>query len=355
MSKQVSVSEEVVVGKLVNPQQIDVSGRLVGFKDFQHRAMWSYLRLQYGRQIDALIRSLFKDKKVRNKAQAHTVLEKFFWEKVKQADLERVREIQFILRGDDTVMAVASLKHLLIPQSSVYATANTILSDSGQQRLLIEEDVAGQVVYEREAAGIQYGLQIYAGSINTRFAIRVAVMFKVMQCLNVVSWLGIGSFRQWIPNANKNYERVLRIKDVTELEPRLKQAMAVAQNGLSRLDAQIQASKKIKLTKKAARALAASMGFSYGLGGSTVKQVLDRYAEEEQTLYGLAMAESWVGKRGDFSPVAREVSQKLSTMAGASILIKDPKDAEKKSIAWLKSHIKKGELKSIDDIVGDLI
>lgn len=348
-------TEQILVGKLLNPSQIEVKGKLIDIDGIYHRAKWSWLRLQYGRDIDMTIKMLYEEKKVRSKAQAKQVLSQYFKEKMENINPERSREMQFIVSPSDTVLAVASLKHLLIPPSSVYAVANQILKASGHQ-LLVEDDIAGQIAYlPKEELGIKRGLQIYGGSINTRFAIRVSVIFKVMRCLNVVSWLGIGNFGQWLPDANKNYERVLRIKVLTELEPRLVSAISSAQQSLSKLDEQIELAKKIHLTKKAAKALAASMGFSYGLGAETVKQVLDEFASEQQTLYGLSMAESYIARHGTFSDLAKEVTQKLSTIAGATILIKHPKDAEKKSIAWLKAHIKKGQLKNLDDIVGDLI
>lgn len=352
--------EQVIVGRLVNPEQIETKGRrLVDFSEFQHRAMWSYLRLQFGRDIDTRIKQLYEEHKVKDKAHAAEVLAAFWRSKVTQyAEMyptSKLREIQFIMSGQ-TVMAVASLKHLLIPAAQVYEATNKILISTGNQKQLLEEsDVAGQVLYEKEVAGIKYGLQIYGGTLNTRFAIRIAAVIRVLSCLNVVSWLGIGGFRHWVTGAATHYDRVLRIEKITELEPRLKEAIIQARTGLSHMDEQLKASRKVHITERQARALAASMGFSYGLGAATVKQVLDRFAEEQQTLYGLAMAESWVARNGEFSALAQRADKSLSTVAGATMLIKNPKDAEKKSIAWLKAHIKKGQRESLDDIVGDLI
>lgn len=314
--KQVSV----MVGKLADPHTIATEeGQSVKINEWQGRAAWSYLRLVYGRKIDDTI------KKAGEQGQA----EDCQYELIRTAKQDK--PLQFIMSSNN-VLAVATLKHLLLEPQHVYATAEQIVGP-----LVYDELLHGRVSYFDGWAGIKTGVQIDGGDLTTRFAIRVGVFARVEMCFNPLSWLGVsGLGRFGVPS---DYERVLRIQKLNELFPRLKAAISNAQTHLADLEKRVAHAKTVPLFDKTALTLTGAMGLAYGLGEKTIKQVLDRYQEEPLTQYGLAMAQSWQAQHGEHrkTPEGREdrVPQSLSTISGATLLLDDVKAAEAKAKKWL--------------------
>jgi len=358
------MSEQVVIGTLLDPYTIHVSGaRPNAFPDeWDHRAMWSYIRLQYGRKNgDIKIKDHFemietmKNAKL-SRAERRKEMQLLFADLVAQQ--KRARQMQFIFSGK-RIMAVASLKHLLIPPSEVYSMATKILAvNYGKPQPINIHELSGLTFEVREVSGMKFGLQVYGGTITTRQAITITSWLRVQQCLNALSWLGIESFGS-LGIGGAGYERILRIKRKEELEPRIRSGIEQALNKIGNIEKRVHVAEKVKLRQKEAKILMSAMGISYSLGVKTIRQVLERFAKERKNQWGLSMASSWVAAHGTLkkTPESQEraVEQKLSTIAGAVLLIDDIKTAKDRSLEWLKSHIEQGKVKSLDELIGELI
>jgi len=336
----------VVVGKLADPLEIETEPRKrVLIKDWDSRAIWSYLRLVHGRTIDDKIKESLEKEKQRLEKEGEDkeqAIREVFIELHKPNE---DRPLQFIMSSNN-VVAVASMKHLLIPPAKVYETATQILGSS----LSSSQGLYGQVLLEDGFAGIKTGYQIDAGDLTTRTAIRVGVFARVEMCFNPLSWLGVSGLSRFaVPS---DYERILRIKKLNELYPRLQAAMTNAKGKLGDLEKRVEHTKGVSLSSKKATLLNGSMCMAYGLGEKTIKEVMDRYKEEPKTQYGLAMAQSWAAEHGEHrkTPEGRinRVPQSLSTISGATLLIDDIKTTEAKIRLWLgnqKSDLAKELLK----------
>jgi len=334
----------VVVGKLRDPAEvIKEDGSTVILPEWHKRAMWSYLRLIHGRTIDDKIKAELEQ----GKDMADVFAEHFDdrpateqqWQ-TEQADSRETRTVQFIL-DDEKVRAVATMKHLLIEPAQVYETAEQILGFSASSNERHGSNLLGQV-YELEQgfAGIKVGVQIDGGDLTTRFAIRVGVFARVEMCFNPLSWLGVSGLGRFaIPS---DYERVLRIQKLNELFPRLQASIINAKEKLGDLKAKVEHAKTVPLSSPTATVLTGAMGMAYGLGEKTIRQVLDRYKEEDKSQYGLAMAQSWTAQHGKHRRTPEEqttrVPQSLSTISGATLLIDDIKEAEAKARKWLRDQ-----------------
>lgn len=353
---------EVVLGNLQgSPRRIKTKEQ--GFKqigEWDFRAMWSWARLQHGRSVDGRIRehmdmiATMKGKPL-TRTERLTQMKLLFGDLVKEVPAEEARKLQFIFE-DNRVIAVASLKHLLIPPQEVYQMAKKILSRNfGQPKLLTIAQLDGQTYAVKHDAGFQIGLQIYGGCITTRRAITLTSWCRVQKCLNTLSWLGSGGFDRFgIGSSSGDYERLLRIKVKSDLEPRLRAAIKQSLSNTGSLEKKVEAAKKTPVTLQEARFLVSAFGLSYGLGARLINQIFKRLLKEPETLWGMSMAVSWVAAHGKLRKtpknVTREVEQRLSTIAGAAILIDDKPLVLEKSIAWLHTHapnayhIKNGKL-----------
>jgi len=357
------MSEQVVIGKLKNPFAIKVSASKTAIpENWDHRAMWSYLRLQYGRSVDQKIKDHFdmietmKGNGKLSKAERKKEMKLLFTDLVDQQ--KKPRMMQFIFDGD-RVMAVASLKHLLIPPAEVYTMAKRILAANFQSLSHIRiNELSGLTYKVKEAAGMKLGLQLYGGTITTRQAISLSSWLRVEMCLNPLSWLGSGFFAN-LGVGGLGFERILRIKVRSDLEPRLRTAIEQALANVEVIERRVSRVEKIRLKRKEAKILMSALGISYSLGAKTIKQVLNRFRKEPKNQWGLSMAASWVAAHGNFKKTPekqdRTVEQKLSTIAGATLLIDDMKKAKEKSLVWLKAHIKEGKVRSIDELLEDVI
>lgn len=357
------MNEQIVIGKLKDPYTISAAMFAKTAQEWDHRAMWSYLRLQYGRKkADTTITDHFdmietmKDRKLK-KDERNAEMKLLF------ADLVRVqtkpRKMQFIFDEEQKVMAVASLKHLLIPPEEVYGIASSILAvNYGKPEPITIPELVGITFTVKEILGMKFGLQVYGGTITTRQAITITSWLRVHLCLNSLSWLGIGSFSS-LGISGRNYEKILRIKVKADLEPRIRSGIEQGLKRIGNIEQRVHVVEKVKVRQKEAKILLSAMGISYGLGAKTIRQVLSRFEKEPKNQWGLSMASSWVAAHGTLkkTPIhqKRNVEQKLSTIAGATLLIDDIKKAKETSLGWLKSHVKEGRVKSIDELIGDLI
>lgn len=360
------MSEQVIIGHLQSPAIIKAKPKSLTTKyapvnDWDHRAMWSWARLQYGRTIDQRIKDHFemietmKDARL-SKKERKAEMELLFADLV--AEQKKPRMLQFIFDGDK-VMAVASLKHLLVPPAEVYDMAKRILGKNyGQPKLIGIRQLNGLAYEVKQQSGFKLGLQVFGGTITTRQAITLTSWLRVEMCLNPLSWLGIGGFGS-LGIGGSGFERILRIKVKADLEPRLRAGIEQALGNMGAIEGRVSKAEKIRLDQEEARIIASALGLSYSLGAKTISQILERYEKEPKTLWGLSMASSWVAAHGKFKKTPnkqdRQVEQKLSTIAGAAILIDDIKAAKEKSLVWLKAHVKDGKVKSIDELIGDLI
>ncbi len=310
----------VVVGKLETPHRIRTeAGETINLDEWRGRAVWSYLRLIYGRSIDDIIKRVDKEQR-----------EDFFYKKLRLA--QQTKPVQFILSSND-VHAVASTKHLLIQPQQVYETAQDILGAS----LKTEKYMDGQVLYTGNIAGIKIGYQIDGGDLTTRFAVRVGVFARVEMCFNPLSWLGVSGLGRFsIPS---DYERILRVKKLNELFPRLEAAITNAKTKLGGLEDRVDQAHKTRLTPKTAQLLNGAMCNAYGLGEKTIKRVMEQYQKEDPTQWGLAMAQSWEAQHGEHrkTPEGKtdRVPQSLSTISGATLMLNDIKTARVKARQWL--------------------
>jgi hypothetical protein len=359
------MSEQIVIGRMLDPMRIRTEQTTIELDDWAKRAMWSFLRLQFGRSIDQEIKkrrddwiwenyhieTKFADKSILKKAMEHVFNEIL---SVKIPD----RETQFILEGSK-VMAVASLKHLLVSPERVYGMAAKIIQKQYPQISGLEVSQLSGLTYEvKQVAGFKVGLQVFGGDILTRQAITVSSWLRVEQCFNPLSWLGIGAFHSFIGKRTGDFERVLRIKVITDLKPRLQQGIELALKRSQDIEDRVKVTQKVSVKRSDAEIIMAALGLSYSLGSKTIEQILERLSQEPKTQWGMSMASSYVAAHGKFKETPegqdRRVEQKLSTISGAALLIDDLKDAKERSIEWLQEHVKEGEVKRLDDLLRDL-
>jgi len=359
--------EQVVIGRMLDPMRIKTEQTTIEVKDWAKRAMWSYLRLEYGRNIDIAIKSRRDEwlaehyqieAKFANRKQLKEAMEHIFPEILAENPPMNPREIQFIMEGSK-VMAVASLMHLLVPPEKVYSMADTIIRKKHPNLQACEMSELSGAKYEvREVAGFKIGLQIYGGDILTRQAITLTSWLRVESCLNPLSWLGIGAFHSFVGKRTGDFERMLRIKVITDLKPRLQQGIDLALKKGKDIEDRVKATQKVAVKRSDAEIIMAALGLSYQLGGKTVEQILERLEQEPKTQWGMSMASSYVAAHGKFKETPegqdRKVEQKLSTISGAALLLDNLKDAKEKSLEWLRSHVREGEVQRLDDLMRDL-
>jgi len=361
----------VLVGKLHDPDTL-VSGEEL--KGWNYRAMWSFLRLQYKRnEIDAEISVAMDKKRVElgiSVEKPRGILPRYYSQQVlrrifmKYGSPEKPRELQFIMGRTGVIRAVATLQHLLLEPQKVYDAAKTLMDKNYPHLQPLNDFNLSGICYQlNDLNDMKIGLQIHAGTITTRQAVRVAILTRVEQCLNALSWLNIGSLNQFMGFGAGvgalEYERVLRIKKVSELIPRLQSAIISTLGKEGDVIAKVEAGKQVKVTPRTARVLLSAMGLSYSLGAKTIMQVLDQFKEEDHTQWGMSMAASWVAKHGSFKKRPEQqnrlATQKLSTMAAASLMIKNIPKARKFSLAWLKQHVKGGCVTTVEELLKGLV
>jgi hypothetical protein len=362
------VSEEIVVGRMLDPMRIRTQEQTtVEVTDWAKRAMWSYLRLEYGRSIDKEIRSRRDDWLMENygleakqadRGILKLAMENVFAQIFAEHPLKKPRNIQFILDGD-FVHAVASRKHLLVSPEKVYIMAAEIIRRHYPQLQPFQmKGMAGQTYLLKEVAGFKVGLQLYGGDIYTREAISLSSWLRVEMCFNPLSWLGMGFFHNFVAGRETDFERMLRIKVITDLKPRLQQAIELGLKRTDDIERRVKAVQKVAVKRADAEIILSALGLSYDLGAKAIDQILEQLEKEPKTQWGMSMASSYVAAHGKFKETPegldRKVEQKLSTISGAALLLDDLKDAKERSIEWLQSHVKEGQVKTVDELISRL-
>lgn len=335
---------QVVIGKLQSTNTITVENWNVD--QFVHkwdvRAQWAYVRFVRGQtQGDG---EIMRDG-----------LAEVFSRVLADAGSSTERTLQFILDDALTVKAVATTNHLLTPPSEVYALATKIAREmfGGMADATFAPDLIGMSLTLKEIGNFRLGVQIFGGNILTRNAIIVASMMRVLSCFNPISWLRISEAAMFTGLHEYAFEKVLRVKTRIELEPRLREALKIAQQRESQIEQALMKSKNLSISESEARIVLSAFGLSFSLGARTVNQMQDRFLLEDQTMFGVSMAASYIANHGTLRKMrgTEMARQSLSTIAGAAILVGNVQDTVNKSVEWLKRRIVAGELKTVEDML----
>lgn len=312
------------------------NGETVRFSKMSGRAAWSYVRLQAGSRIraDAAIRDyrerLEKElgREVRKAELMPRILEQWV------PTLDNQREIQFIF-SDDKVVAVASTKHLLIPAEEVMAIARRV-----SPGLQPQENFTGLLQEFEELPGITLSWHLDPGDILTRRAIRMGVGLRVISCFNPLTFVGASGFDRFFGTygrANK-HEKILRVERKIDLEDRIRDALAGSGSQIEAIKEEIANAKKVNVKFEDAKVLLTAFPISYSAGKKTVKQIVERYRIEDQTLWGLAQAASYVARHGEFRSNAETIDRKLAVVGAAYFNISDVDGVADNCRAWLKKR-----------------
>jgi len=346
------IAINVLEGRLEDPYTILAQGSRVKVSEWKSKAAWQFLRLSLGyERADSLIKEYAEREGISKRERR---LRNVPLEVIQKYNVRNERELQFILEGN-CVVAVATLQHLLVPPSKVYAVADRMLKTQAIETFSFP--LEGKTYILQEEYGYQRGIQVVAGDLITQRAIKVSGSLKILSCLNPISWIGIGVFERFMGYVS-GWERIVRIKRLTDLEPRLKNAISSTVRKLPSLSFNIERAKKCKVPLCDAEMFTVAFGYSYSLGAKVLKQVLERFESEDKSLYGLAQAFSWVAAHGEKirkTPEGMEshARQKLSTIAGAFLTL-DPnayEDAKDRTIEWLKRHIREGKLETYEELL----
>lgn len=327
---------QIVIGSLLNPYEIQpTQGEIVKVDRISSRAFWSFFRLQNGKQADAEIKRL--------KATSKTPMGDYLAKMGKQQ-----KQLQYILL-DGQVKAIASTKHLLIPPSEVEATVRELTKTSAYD----DPALHGLVLVTQTQELIPYdphpfklGIHVFCGDIFTRRAISISNFIEQPLCFNPLTFADIGGFNRFGINTNKDqYTRVLRITKKEELRPRITKALDEAKATVDKLVGVIERSKEKKVKAQEARQILTAFASAYGIGLSPIREVINRLNKEPKTLYGMASASSFVARHGEtFRAIEGKKSynrQGMATVAGACILIDEPKVTAEKARKWLKGNLPK--------------
>lgn len=322
-------------------------------EDMDYRAMWSYLRLHMGKgHADWVIKSekeeiMEKHPKISN-VEMKDRTGKFLRKLIRERSTDR--ELQFIIApsGDlNIIKAVASTNHLLIPPSQVIESAQRVLPINPTY-----DPDYGSLMAELEDLGtfrINFGLD--PGNILTRRAIRVGFGLKVTICTNPLSWIDAGENEKFFTkNIWERYgdtrSRILRVDRPTSLDDRILEAYEASLDGKDIVKQDVQRAKETKISDYEAKILGSSFPISFGAGKKTVKAILERYNSEKAngTLWGLAMAISYVAKHGDRRANAKSFTKNLAGAGAGYLWIEDKKAVVNQAEKWLKDT-KKIDLK----------
>jgi len=330
------LSAQVYIGTLADLDKINTEEGGQQVRGFQDRAMWSWLRLQRGRRVDAEIKRAAEDMKTQDKT---TVLEELILEHL--IDTRDQRIVQYIIM-DGEIKAVASTKHLLIPPEEVLQAANEVIHE--YTPLVTEQDPSldGLIVTdENEYAGLYLGFHMDPGNILTRRAISVSSYIRTLICTNPLTFAGIGNFGRF--GLEPRHERVLRIHKITELKPRIQAAITEAGGNVENLKKMVNHAKQNQVDPKEARIILSAFSKAYGIGDKVIQELLGRLQEEPSTTYGMSQAASWIARHGESwkKPVAGQAEharQSMAVVGAASLLVEDPHLTHEKAAAWLRGQ-----------------
>ena len=244
------------------------------------------------------------------------------------------RTMQYIM-VDGKVEAVATTKHLLIPAEEVMEIARRVSPSLQPQEnytgLLQELDV--------ELPGVKVSWQIDPGDILTRRAIRMGTALRVISCFNPLTFVGSGGFDRFFGEYGgrvASHEKILRVEHKVDLEERIKEALTGSESSVESLKAEIENAKKVQVGLWDAKVLLTAFPVAFSAGKKTVRQIVKRYKSEDQTLWGLAQAASYVARYGEFRGNAKVMDRKLAVVGAAYFNISDVKGVADNCRKWLK-------------------
>jgi len=334
-----STETQVLIGELADLNKVRTEEGEQTVRGFQDRAMWSWLRLQRGRSVDAEIQEAAKEMgAMATPIDRTAVLEELILEHL--IDTRKQRQLQYII-ADGQIKAVATTKHLLIPPEEVVAVAYDVL-DAARVKGEGDPSLRGIVATTEEVGGLRYGFHVFPGDILTRRAISVSSYVQVIMCLNPLTWAGIGNFGRF--GLAPEHERILRIQKRTELRPRLEAAIKGAGQEISALKKMVEYAKKNKTDPREARVILSAFSKAYELGDRVIQELLGRLQEEDPTTYGMSQAASWTARHGESFrkiPEGQEshARQSMAVVGAASLLVEDPHLTYEKAMTWLKGKL----------------
>lgn len=331
-----SSSTQVLVGTLADLDRVRTLQGEAKVKGFDDRAMWSWLRLHYTKQIDEEIKKVAEQMGLKSKDRTPALQELILEHLI---DSRKQREIQYII-SDGKIKAVATTKHLLIPPEEVEAVAYEVLKTS---KLEVDRDpnLKGLISNTDTVGGLRYGFHVFPGDILTRRAVSVSAYVGVIMCLNPLTWAGIGNFGRF--GLAPKHERILRIQVKSELRPRLEAAVQGAGKEISALKKMVEYAKANKVDPREARIILSAFSKSYSIGDKVVQELLGRLESEDRTTYGMSQAASYVARHGESWKKPKEgqeehARQSMAVVGAATMLVKDPKVTCEKALHWLKGQ-----------------
>jgi len=331
------MSTQVLIGTLADLNRIRTEQGEETVQKFQDRAMWSWLRLHNTKRIDAEIKAAAQQMGITS-GRKTAVLEELVLEHLIEDKPQK--NLQYIIM-DGQIKAVATTRHLLIPPEEVEAVAYEVLKAS---KVEVEEDphLRGLIATTDTVGGLRYGLHIFPGDILTRRAVSVSAYVQVVQCLNPLTWAGIGNFGRF--GLAPEHDRILRIQKRSELLPRLEAAIQGAGKEVSALKKMVEYAQKKQVDPREAKVILSAFSKSYGLGEPVIKELLGRLQQEDPTTYGMSQAASWIARHGEEfreTPEGKEshARQSMAVVGAASLLVEDPHLTADKAMTWLKGKL----------------
>ncbi len=316
-------------------------------QSWSYRAMWSWLRLHMGKsKADWVIKSFKEEKKEEKPNISNLELQALTGEFMRELMRERNsdREVQYILDESD-VKAVASTNHLLTSPEEIINSAQRVLPKD----LRYDPDYGALISDLEDLNVFRINFQLDPGNIFTRRAIRVGFGLRITDCSNPLSWINAGGNEKFFHNPWTRYghtrSRVLRIERKDSIDDRILEAYNESLEQKDQLINDVDNAKETRITDDEAKILGVAFPLSYKASQSTVKQILDRYYSEKTTgtLWGLAMAVSYVAKHGDRRPNANKYTRNLAGAGAGYLWINDKKAVVERAKTWL-SETKKIDL-----------
>jgi hypothetical protein len=325
--------------------------KLTDFNEMSYRGLWSYLRLQLGKRRADLkineVRAPWKEQLEDGDITLAQYRAEVFEEMKNLIDeITNLRKVQFIMRNDvpGSIYATASTKHLLIPKDIVMETIKRVIPESAYSADLgVATASLEQLGGLQDAFDVQFHLD--PGNILTRKAIRVGFGLRIKSCMNPLTFINAGGLDRFFDRPTFGYSRgrVLRIDRPANLDARIMEAYEASKDATELMKNDIENAKKTPLELNQARVLGAAFPVAFGAGSRVVKQIQERYTAEDSTLWGLAMAVSYVARHGEKRKDATSLSQNLANAAAGYLWIKDLDSVIDKSYDWLK-NVKKVDL-----------
>jgi hypothetical protein len=323
------MNTQVVTGTLQDWNTVeDKEGNQWPFVTTQNRAMWAWLRFNMGfKEADAAI------KENEHGCKASSLQRTLDAE---APSLFGKKELQFIIVGGD-LRTVASTEHLIVPPERVTEIALGIKPD-----LRSEKGFGGLLSPLEELPGLKVQFQFDPGDIFTMRAIGVGFGVRVITCTNPLSFLGAGSLNGLMGPAGSRdmgglYEKILRFRNEDELEGKIQRAIEGIGPKAELLKEQIQYAKVHPLTEGQADTLLTAFPAAYNAGQDTVKQIKNRYAKEDKTLWGAAQATSYVAAHREAKRASEKLDRNLASAGAAMIFVKDVQETNDRCLNWLEN------------------